>query len=147
MKLHTLKPAKGSTRPKKRIGRGGIRGTYSGRGIKGQGSRTGSGTRRAFEGGQTPLIRRMPKLKGFKNALKEIYFPVNLDLLEKFEEGTKVDAKLLRDKRIMRKDMKIKVLGDGKLSKKITVHADKASESAIKKVEKAGGEIILPKKS
>lgn len=147
MKQHTLKPAAGSTRKIKRIGRGGIRGTYSGRGIKGQGSRTGSGTKRAFEGGQTPLVRRMPKMKGFKNISKVLYFPLNLDTLERFEDGATVDLKALREMRIMRKNMKIKVLGSGKLTKKVKVVADAASESAIKKIEKAGGEVVLPKKS
>lgn len=144
MKHNTLKSTPGSRKDKIRRGRGRTKGNFSGRGVKGAGSRTGAKSRAAFEGGQTPLVRRMPKLKGFKNFNKEIFQTVNLKQLNLFEEGATVDAKSLLEKRIVTRKGKIKLLGTGdlKIAKlKITVHA--ASESAKKAVEKAGGELTL----
>ncbi len=143
MKQHTLKPNPGSAISKKRLGRGQSGGNYSGRGIKGQGSRTGSGVRAAFEGGQTPLVRRMPKMKGFKNFNKEIYRTVNLEQLEVFADGDTVDSKALHEKRVVTRQGKIKLLGTGELKLKLTIIVDKASESAKKKVENAGGTLEL----
>mgnify|MGYP001565057118 CR=1 FL=1 len=141
MKIHTIKPTRGSVKRAKRIGRGKTRGNFSGKGVKGQNARTGGGVRPGFEGGQTPLSRRMPKLKGFKNINKVSFTAVNLNQLERFEEGSTVDAKMLKIK------TNIKILGMGSLTKKLKVIADAASESAIKKLEKAGAELILPKKN
>lgn len=143
MKQNTLKPTPGSREDKIRRGRGRTRGNFSGRGVKGAGSRTGAKSRAAFEGGQTPLIRRMPKLKGFKNFNKDVYRTVNLEQLDVFEDGATVDAKALMEKRIVHRKGRIKLLGTGelKVKLKITVHA--ASESAKKAVEKAGGELTL----
>ena len=146
MKQHTLKPNPGSAITKKRRGRGQSGGNYSGRGIKGQGSRTGSGVRAAFEGGQTPLVRRMPKMKGFKNFNKEIYRTVNLEQLDVFADGDTVDAKVLHEKRIVTRQGKIKLLGTGELKLKLTIIVDKASEVAKKKVEEVGGELHLLEK-
>lgn len=143
MKQHTLKPAAGSTTARKRLGRGQSGGNFSGRGMKGYGSRTGSKSRVAFEGGQTPLIRRMPKLKGFKNFNKETFRTVNLEQLDVFKDGDTVDAKSLLEKRIVTRKGKIKLLGTGDLKLKLTIVVDSASESAKKKVEKAGGELKL----
>ncbi len=146
MQQNTIKPFPGSKKNRKRIGRGGARGNFSGRGVKGQNARTGGGVRRGFEGGQTPLIRRMPKLKGFKNPNKEIYFPLNLSALDVFEEGATVDQKALLEKGLVKRNAKIKLLGEGTLKNKLTIVVDKASGSAIKKVEKAGGTLTLPNK-
>lgn len=147
MKHNTLKPAAGSTKKKIRRGRGLHGGNFSGRGVKGAGSRTGAKSRAAFEGGQTPLVRRMPKMKGFKNFNKDAYRTVNLEQLDVFEDGAVVDAKTLMEKRIVNRKGRIKLLGTGTLKSKlkITVHA--ASESAKKAVEKAGGELTLLEKT
>lgn len=149
MKQNTLKPTPGSTKGKIRVGRGRSRGNFSGRGVKGAGSRTGAKSRSAFEGGQTPLVRRMPKSKGFKNFGKEVFRTVNLDQLSVFEDGATVDAKSLMEKRVVTRKGKIKLLGTGELKTKLKITVYAASESAKKAVEKAGGELILlaPKKS
>ncbi|MBU0981419.1 50S ribosomal protein L15 [Patescibacteria group bacterium] len=144
MKQNTLKPTPGAKKDSKRVGRGRYRGTYSGRGMKGQKARTGGGVRPGFEGGQTPLIRRIPKLKGFKNPNRIEYFPLNLNKLDIFEDGANVDVKALVEKSILKKEMPVKLLGSGELSKKLTITVDSASQSAIKKVEKAGGKVVLP---
>ncbi|MEK9167066.1 MAG: 50S ribosomal protein L15 [Patescibacteria group bacterium] len=147
MKQNTLKKNPGSAKAKKRIGRGRTRGNYSGRGGKGQTARTGGKIRRGFEGGQTPISRRMPKLKGFKNINKVHYYPINLERLEKFfEDGATVDAASLRANGLFtKKTMKLKLLATGKLTKKLTIHVDSASEKAIAAVEKAGGKVIVNK--
>lgn len=146
MKQHTLKPFPGSSKQKKRIGRGRTRGNYSGKGGKGQTARTGGKIGRGFEGGQTPLARRMPKLKGFKNPNKVAFFPVNIEQLEIFDEGATVDAKSLKEKGLLKKvTLKLKLLATGEISKKLKIIVDAASEKAIKTVEKAGGEVILLK--
>ncbi|MFA5854832.1 MAG: 50S ribosomal protein L15 [Candidatus Gracilibacteria bacterium] len=147
MQQNSIKPSPRSTANAKRRGRGQSGGNYSGRGMKGQGSRSGSGVRGAFEGGQTPLVRRMPKLKGFKNAQREFFIPLNLDQIsEKFSEGETVDVKTLKEKNIIKKAGKIKLLGDGELKVKVTIVADSASASAIKKAEKAGATLTIPGK-
>ena len=142
--LSDLGPAYGSVKNKKRVGRGNGsgHGTTSGRGSKGQLSRSGgsSKTRLGFEGGQMPLNRRIPHLKGFKNTRKEEFNIINLSQLEKLEEGLAVDIDaffklgMVRDKK-----NKIKILGNGSLTKKFTIKADSFSKSAIEKIEKAGG--------
>ena len=139
MKLHELKPAEGSRQLRNRVGRGTSSGNgkTAGRGQKGQKAR--SKVRVGFEGGQMPLFRRMPK-RGFKNVNRKDYAIVNLETLNKFEDGTEVTPALLVETRVV-KDEKdgIKVLGNGELSKKLTVKASKFSASAKAAIEAAGG--------
>ena len=141
MKLSELESPK-SLKKKKRVGRGdgSGHGTTSGRGTKGQLSRSGGKTRIGFEGGQMPLQRRIPYLKGFKNLRKRVFNIINVGDLENFKEGTTIDYKVLSDKGlIMKKEAPLKVLGNGELSKKLTVKANAFSGSASEKIEKAGG--------
>jgi large subunit ribosomal protein L15 len=146
MKQNTITSTLGKRRARKRVGRGGKTGTYSGRGMNGQNARSGGGVRPGFEGGQTPLLRRMPKLKGFRNHNKVYYFPLNTAKLESlFEDGATVDHKTLVEKNIIKAGMKVKLLGTGDIKKKITLTVDLASEAAIKKVEKAGGKVTVLK--
>ena len=145
MELKDLKPAEGSRHSRKRVGRGvgsGL-GKTSGRGANGQMSRAGGGKRAGFEGGQTPLARRLPKLPGFKNINRTYYAPVNVARLEaKFKAGDKVDAKALKEAGIIKsEDTLVKVLGDGEIKKSLTVVVDKCSASAKKKIEAAGGKV------
>lgn len=139
MKLHELKPAEGSRQLRNRVGRGTSSGNgkTAGRGQKGQKAR--SKVRVGFEGGQMPLFRRMPK-RGFKNVNRKDYAIVNLETLNKFEDGTEVTPALLVRTRVV-KDEKdgIKVLGNGELTKKLTVKASKFSASAKAAIEAAGG--------
>ncbi|SEM76317.1 LSU ribosomal protein L15P [Ligilactobacillus sp. WC1T17] len=139
MKLHELKPAEGSRQVRNRVGRGTSSGNgkTAGRGQKGQKAR--SKVRVGFEGGQMPLFRRMPK-RGFKNINRKDYAIVNLETLNKFEDGTEVTPALLVETRVV-KDEKdgIKVLGNGELTKKLTVKANKFSASAKAAIEAAGG--------
>ena len=139
MKLHELKPAEGSRQLRNRVGRGTSSGNgkTAGRGQKGQKAR--SKVRVGFEGGQMPLFRRMPK-RGFKNVNRKDYAIVNLETLNKFEDGTEVTPALLVETRVV-KDEKdgIKVLGNGELTKKLTVKARKFSASAKAAIEAAGG--------
>ncbi|MBE3101546.1 MAG: 50S ribosomal protein L15 [Firmicutes bacterium] len=141
MKLHDLKPAEGSVKTPLRKGRGtgsGL-GKTAGRGHKGQNARSGGGTRPGFEGGQMPLMRRLPK-RGFTNIFATVYSVVNLRDLEVFEEDTIVTPKLLMRAGIVRKaNDGIKILGDGRLTKKLTVQAHKFSKSAQEKIEALGG--------
>jgi large subunit ribosomal protein L15 len=141
--LHTLAPNPGSTKTKKRLGRGRGSGTgkTSGKGVKGQKARPGHhGARRAFEGGQLNMARRFPK-RGFKNPFRVEAFPINVGLLEDvFEAGSVVDIDALRGKGLLPKKVKvIKVLANGELTKKLTVKAQRFSESAKQKVEAVGG--------
>ena len=141
MKLHELKPAEGSRKPRRRVGRGigsGM-GKTSTRGTKGQFSRTGGGTHPGFEGGQMPLQRRIPK-RGFNNIFAEEWIAINLSALEVFEDGATVDAAALADKGIVKKaNLPIKVLANGKLTKKLTVKANAFSASAAEKINSVGG--------
>ena len=142
MKIHDLAPAVGARTSKKRLGRGigsGL-GKTSGKGHKGQWARSGGGVRPGFEGGQMPLARRLPKV-GFDNRWKKVYSVVNLGDLERFEDGTVVTAQLLKDEGVLSKiePYGLKVLGDGKFTKKLTVQAAKFSKSAVEKLEKLGG--------
>ncbi len=141
MKLHELSPAAGAKKSPKRLGRGpgsGL-GKTSGKGHKGQKARSGGGVRPGFEGGQMPLTRRLPK-RGFTNIFAKVYSTVNLSDLEKLEDGTVVTADLLKEKRIIRKlNDGLKVLGNGNLTKKLTVKADKFTKSAEQKIVAAGG--------
>ena len=141
MKLHELRAAPGSAKEPKRKGRGSAsgQGKTAGRGMNGQNSRSGGGTRLGFEGGQMPLYRRIPK-RGFTNIWRTEPAIVNVGELNIFEEGTEVTAELLKNKGLIKKpDSGLKVLGDGKLEKPLTVKANKFSKSAAAAIEQAGG--------
>ena len=142
MKLHTLKPASGSTKTNKRLGRGqGSGGSTAGRGHKGAKSRSGYSKKFGFEGGQMPLQRRIPKF-GFKNNNKIYYKGVNLDALEAIAEknkGVEINMELLVANGVVNKKDKIKVLGRGELKSKVNVQAHAFSETAVKAIEKVGG--------
>ncbi|HIT51063.1 MAG TPA: 50S ribosomal protein L15 [Candidatus Aveggerthella excrementigallinarum] len=148
MELKDLKPAAGSTHSRKRVGRGpgSGYGKTAGRGMNGQKSRSGGGKGAGFEGGQTPLARRLPKLPGFRNINRVEYVPVNVARLEeKFEAGDVVDGESLKAKRIIKHtDDLVKVLGDGELTKALTVKVEKVSKSAQAKIEAAGGKVESP---
>ena len=141
MELSNLKPKKGARHAKKRVGRGpgSGHGKTSSRGEKGQKSRSGFSRQMGFEGGQMPLHRRLPK-RGFTNIFKKEYAVVNLADLERFDNGATVDEAALRQAGLVKgQNDGIKVLGNGKLSKKLTVSATKFSETARKQIEAAGG--------
>ncbi len=141
MKLHELSPAIGSTKEAKRIGRGhgSGNGKTAGKGHKGQKARAGRGMRAGFEGGQMPLQRRVPK-RGFNNIFATKFAIVNVSDLEVFEAGAVIDTNALQDKGLVKKAYDgVKVLGNGNLSKAVTVKASAFSESAKSKIEAAGG--------
>ena len=144
MKLHQIAPAPNSTPKAKRLGRGigsGL-GKTSGKGTKGQNSRSGGGVRPGFEGGQMPLIRKLPR-RGFNNKnFDKVYNVINVEDLNNFEENTVVTVELLKEKNMISKvaPYGLKVLGNGKLDKKLTVKASKFSETAIQKITKVGGQ-------
>ena len=144
MKQHELRSPQGAKKNRKRIGRGNARGTgtYSGRGIKGQNSRSGGGVRPGFEGGQQRLIKGMPSLRGFTNIFRTEYAPVNIDILTGFETGTEVTLGLMVSSGIV-KDLSnpVKVLGRGEITIPLTVEANSFSESAKRKIEAAGGSV------
>jgi large subunit ribosomal protein L15 len=145
--LHNLKPARGATKTKKRLGRGRGSGTgkTSGKGVKGQKARPGHhGARFAFEGGQMPMPRRIPK-RGFTNPNRVEAFPINVSLLDKvFAAGETVDLETLRAKGLVPKLVDtIKILGEGELTKKLTIKAHRASETAKSKIQAAGGSIEI----
>ena len=142
MKLHELKPAEGSRSTRNRVGRGtgSGNGKTAGRGHKGQNSRSGGGVRPGFEGGQNPLFRRLPK-RGFTNINRKEYAIVNLDTLNRFEEGTEITPALLIETGVVSSEKSgIKILGNGTLDKKLTVKAHKFSGSAKEAIENAGGQ-------
>lgn len=145
MKMHELRPADGAKTAAKRLGRGigsGL-GKTSGKGHKGQKARSGGGVRPGFEGGQMPLVRRIPK-RGFNNRFRKVYSIVNLSALEdKFENGAVVDAEALIVSGILSKieDAGVKILGNGELTKSLIVKANKFSASAKEAIEKAGGSV------
>lgn len=145
MQLNDLKPAEGSRKSRKRVGRGNSSGygTTAGRGTKGQLSRSGGGKGAGFEGGQQPLAMRLPKLPGFTNHSRVEYAPVNVSRLEKiYEAGETVDADSLLAKGVIKHDyIPVKVLGDGEITKALTVKVDKVSASAKAKIEAAGGKV------
>ncbi len=142
MRLHDLKPRPGAKHRRKRLGQGESsgHGKTSGRGGKGQTARSGSSIRIGFEGGQMPLIRRIPK-RGFNNARHTTeYAPVNLDSLNQFDAGARVDVGALRNAGLANGPVKlVKILGDGEITKKLTVAAHKFSATAKQKIEAAGG--------
>ena len=142
MKLYAINQPAGAVKERKRVGRGVATGNgkTSGKGHKGQNARSGGGVRPGFEGGQLPLFRRLPK-RGFSNApFKVEYATINLSDLEKFEDGAVVTPELLKEMGIVKKQLAgIKVLGNGELTKKVTVKASKFSKTAVEKIEKIGG--------
>ena len=141
MKLDELKPTEGSKFAAKRVGRGIGSGTgkTSGKGHKGQNARSGGGVRPGFEGGQMPLYRRLPK-RGFKNIFAKQYVTVNVEVLEKFEDGATVSADTLKEAGVISKKLDgVKILGRGELTKKLTVQMSGFTASAKEKIEKAGG--------
>jgi large subunit ribosomal protein L15 len=143
MKLNELKSNPGSRFNKKRIGRGQGSGTgkTAGKGTKGQNARSGGGTALGFEGGQTPLYKRIPK-RGFTNYNRKEYAIVNVASLNRFEEGTEITIELLINTGLVKKTLNgVKILGDGELEKKLTVKANKFSKSAVESIEKAGGKV------
>ena len=144
MKLHELSPAPGSAKPAWRKGRGhgSGNGKTAGKGHKGQNARSGGGVRPGFEGGQLPLYRKLPK-RGFNNyRFAKVYAIVNVAALNVFEDGAVVDVAALLEKKIIRKELDgLKVLGNGELTKKLTVKASVFSASAKEKIEAAGGKI------
>ncbi|MGG4096416.1 50S ribosomal protein L15 [Paenibacillus lautus] len=141
MKLHELSPAPGSRKERKRVGRGTSSGTgkTSGRGHKGQNSRSGGGVRPGFEGGQNPLYRRLPK-RGFVNPTRKEYAIVNIEELNSFAAGTEVTPEVLVESGIVNNTKSgIKILGNGEITVSLTVKANKFSQSAVEKIEAAGG--------
>jgi len=145
MLAHELKPPKGARHARKRVGRGNAtgQGTYSGRGLKGQKSRSGRKPRRFFEGGQTRLIKRLPFRRGFTNPFRVEYSPVNLKDLQQLEAGTEVTPELLKEKGLLRSLRRpVKVLANGELNKPLTVRVHKFSMTAREKIEAAGGSAV-----
>ena len=143
MKLHELKPAAGSRKAPKRIGRGtgsGL-GRNAGKGEKGQNARSGGGVRPGFEGGQMPLYRILPK-RGFTNPFSKEFVCINIDRLNIFENGTEITPEVLLERRVVSKVLDgVKILGNGTLEKSLTVKGCKFSKSAIEKIEAAGGKV------
>lgn len=144
MRINELSPAPNSKAKAKRLGRGigsGL-GKTSGKGSKGQNARSGGGVKPGFEGGQMRLVRRLPKV-GFNNIFKKEYSIVNIDALNKLEDGTVVTAELLKQNGIISKIEKdgLKILGNGELKKNVTVKANKFTATAIEKIKQAGGTI------
>ncbi|MCL5967539.1 MAG: 50S ribosomal protein L15 [Firmicutes bacterium] len=140
MRLHELKANPGARKRKTRVGRGrgsGL-GKTSGRGQKGQKARSGGGVRPGFEGGQMPLTRRLPK-RGFKNPFRVEYEVVNVGQLNVFPPGTEVTVDLLREKRLVRRKLPVKVLGEGEVDRALTVRVQAFSKSAIEKIEAVSG--------
>jgi large subunit ribosomal protein L15 len=144
MRIHDLKPAPGSVKKPKRVGRGhgsGL-GKTSGRGHKGQLARSGGGKGPGFEGGQNPLARRLPKLPGFKNRFKKVFETVNVKQLDAFEEGAEINPAILAERGLIKRaELPVKILGDGDLKKKLTVKAAAFTGSAREKIEAAGGRV------
>ncbi len=145
MNLNDLQPPAGSRRVRRRVGRGigGKGGKTAGRGMKGQRAR--NSVKPGFEGGQTPLTRRLPKLPGFRNPFRVEYAVVNLDTLEEFEAGSRIDPETLRSRGLVAKRGLVKILGRGELTKSLTVHAHGFSKAARAAIEDAGGSVeVLP---
>ena len=144
---HSLRPNKGSTKNKKRVarGNGSGTGTTAGRGTKGQQSRVGKNRSLGFEGGQTPLIRRQPKLGGFFRPMKDVAEPLNLDVLEKRVPAGTYDIPALAKLRIVSGKRSVKLLGRGEVKKKFVLTVTKTSKSAKAAIEKAGGTVTLAK--
>ena len=143
MKLHELSPAPGSTKNRNRVGRGigSGNGKTAGRGMKGQLSRSGGGKYKGFEGGQMPIYRRLPK-RGFKNIFRKTYAEVNVATLNRFDDGTTVDPVVLVEEGILKNVCDgIRILGNGELTKKLTVRANGFTKAAEQKITAAGGKV------
>ena len=144
MNLHDLKPADGARKKEVRVGRGtgSGRGKTSCRGHKGQKARSGGGVRPGFEGGQMPIYRRLPK-RGFKNIWANVYAEVNVETLNRFDDGAEIDAVALIESGILKNVHDgIRILGNGELTKKLTVKAQGFTKSAVQKIEAAGGKAV-----
>jgi len=145
MKLNAMKVKVGSKKARRRVGRGNASGagTYCGRGSKGQGQRKSANVRPGFEGGQTSLISRLPKLRGFNNPNRVEFQIVNVRDLDRFSDGDEVNVQSLLEKRLVsKKDVPVKLLGMGKVEKKVTVRLQKVSGSAREKIVAAGGKVL-----
>jgi large subunit ribosomal protein L15 len=143
MRLHELRPAPGTNKEPKRKGRGTAAGLgkSAGRGQKGQGSRSGGGVRPGFEGNQTPLFRRLPK-RGFTNIFGKEYVEVNVEMLNRFDNGTEITPELLKETKVIKHLLDgVKILGNGELTKSLTIKAQKFTKSATAKIEAAGGKV------
>lgn len=146
MKLHDLKPTRGSTTKKTRVGRGisAGKGKTAGRGTKGQGSRSGGTKGPYFEGGQLPLVRRLPFKRGFNNIFRTEYQEVNVGLLDAFDAGTDITPALLAEVGLIDDAYKpVVILGDGELTKKLTVSAHRVTKGAAAKIDAAGGSVTV----
>ncbi|MBZ0297942.1 MAG: 50S ribosomal protein L15 [Anaerolineae bacterium] len=144
MKLHDLQPAEGSKKPRTRVGRGisAGKGKTAGRGTKGQGARSGGGKGRYFEGGQLPLVRRLPFKRGFTNVFRIEYQEVKVERLNELDAGTVVTPAFLAERGFVREaNRPVVILGNGELSKKLTVQAHRFTKSAQEKIEAAGGSV------
>lgn len=143
--LHTIRPAPGARRSRKRVARGnsGSGGTTAGRGTKGQQSRVGKGRRFGFEGGQVPLLRRQPKLGGFTHPRRVDFEPLNLDTIEAALEAGSYDPAALRKRRLLRTGRPVKLLSRGTVTKAYTLSVHAASQSAVKAVQSAGGSVTI----
>lgn len=142
MREHELTPPKGAKRQSKRLGRGlgSGKGTYAGKGMKGQKSRSGVRMRPGFEGGQLPIIKRLPRQRGFRNFFRVEYQVVNLQALDRFEDGTEVDPmELLRAGLVRNLKTPVKILGEGEIGKSLKLKANKFSATARARIESAGG--------
>lgn len=140
-----MKPKAGVRKNRRRVGRGNAsgHGTYCGRGCKGQGQRKSANIRPGFEGGQTPLISRLPKLRGFKSPNKVHFQIVNVGQLDVFKDNEEVNIQTLLEKRLVsKKDVPVKVLGNGKITKKVVLKVQKASKAAKEKIMAAGGKVL-----
>jgi large subunit ribosomal protein L15 len=144
IKLHDLKPAPGSHRERKRVGRGpgSGKGKTAGKGMMGQKARSGPGPYRTFEGGQNRLVRRMPYLRGFKNRWRVEYQVINVGELNELPDQQELTIELLLEAGMITKHRPLKILGDGEIVKQLTIHAHKFSGSARQKIEAAGGTIV-----
>jgi large subunit ribosomal protein L15 len=145
MREHEVRPQRGARKPRRRLGRGTSQGQgkTAGRGTKGQLARTGPGLPGWFEGGQTPLHMRVPKLRGFKNRFRAAFVAVNVGRLADYAAEGKVSPDTLAAKGLIGKDARIKVLGDGAISARLEVHAHAVSATARQKIESAGGSIVI----
>jgi large subunit ribosomal protein L15 len=145
MRQHEIARPQGSRKPRRRLGRGTAQGQgkTAGRGTKGQLARTGPGLPGWFEGGQTPLHMRVPKLRGFKNRFRKTFVAVNVGKLAEYAADGKVSPDTLAAKGLVTPDSKIKVLGDGAIDAKLEVHAHSVSSTARQKIESAGGSIVI----
>ena len=144
MQQHTLRPSKGAARPRKRVGRGdgSGHGSYSGRGVKGQNSRSGGGVRLGFEGGQLPLIKKLPSMRGFTNIFRTEYQVVNVGSLADLPAGSDVTLTRLADMSLIKAGKgRVKLLGRGEIDVALTVEAHAFSQSARGKIEAAGGSV------